>query len=63
MIELDQVIYFKDDTSASQGPRETMLNEHLVFISMSIASTSIIGPVINKHLVATPDNEPIEEVD
>ena len=39
-----------------------MFKEHLVFI-MPITSALIIGPVVNQHLITTPNNEPIEEVD
>ena len=40
-----------------------MFKEHPIFIPMLIASTSIIDPVVEQHLVAAPDYEPIEEVD
>ena len=62
MIELDLVIYFEDDIGTSQGPREIVFKEHLVFIPMHIASAPISSPVVYQHLIATYDNEPIEEV-
>ena len=40
-----------------------MFKERPVFIPMPISSTLIPSHVIGQHLVATPDNEPIEEVD
>ena len=40
-----------------------MFKKQLVFISVSIASAPISSPVIDQHLLATPDNEPIEDVD
>ena len=40
-----------------------MFKEHLVFILSHITSAPITGPVVDQHLVATSDNEPIEEVD
>ena len=63
VIESDQTIHFEDDTGISQGPREIVLKELLVFISMPVASAPISSPVVDQHLVATPDNEPIEDVD
>ena len=63
VIKLDRVIYFEDDTSTSQGPREIMFKEHPFFIPMLIASPSISSSVVDQHLVATSDDEPIEDVD
>ena len=40
-----------------------MFKEHPIFIPLPIASTPISSPVINQHLVATFDDEPIEDVD
>ena len=40
-----------------------MLKEHLVFIPMPITSAMISSLVVYQHLIATPDNELIEEVD
>ena len=60
MIESDRAIYFEDDTGTSL---EIMFNEHPVFILVFIASAPISSPVVDQHPVATPDNEPIEEVD
>ena len=40
-----------------------MFKEHPVFILVPIASASISIFVVNQHLVATLDNEPIEDVD
>ena len=39
-----------------------MLKKHPVFIHVPIASAPIFSPVVYQHLIATPDNEPIEEV-
>ena len=39
-----------------------MLNEHLVFILVPIASASISSLVVYQHPIATFDNEPIEEI-
>ena len=46
VIELDRAIYFEDDTGTSQGPREIVFKEHLVFIPMPIASTPISSCVV-----------------
>ena len=62
-IELNQAIYFEDDTGISQGLREIVFKEHPVFIHVPIASAPISSPVINQHPVATTDEEPIEDVD
>ena len=63
MIESDQGIYFEDGIGTSQGLREIMFKEHPVFIPVPIASLPISGLVVDQHLVATLDNEPIEDVD
>ena len=63
VIELDRAIYFEDDTSTSQGPREIVFKEHLVFIHVHIVSTLITSLVMDQHSVATPNNELIDEVD
>ena len=63
MIESNQVIYFKDDTSTSQGLREVVFKEHLVFIPVPIASAPISSLIVDQHLVATTNDEPIENVD
>ena len=39
-----------------------MFKEHPVFIHVPNASASISSHVVYQHLIATPDNEPIEEV-
>ena len=39
-----------------------MLKEHPIFIPVPIASAPISTLVVYQHLIATPDNEPIEEV-
>ena len=39
-----------------------MLKEHSVFIPVPIAFAPISSPVVYQHLIATPDNELIEEV-
>ena len=63
MIESDRAIYLEDDTSTSQGPREIVFKEHLIFIPMHIASATISSSVVDQHLVATINDEPIENVD
>ena len=63
VIESDRDIYFEDDTSTSQGPREIVFKAHPVFIPVPIASASIFSPVVNQHLIATTNDEPIEDVD
>ena len=63
MIELDLAIYFEDDTGTSQGPREILFKEHPVFIPVLMASFPISSFVIDQHVVATIDDESIEEVD
>ena len=44
---LDRTIYFEDDTGTSQGPREIMFKDRLVFILVPIASASISNPVVD----------------
>ena len=61
VIQSDRAIYFEDGTS--HGPKEIVFKEHLVFIHVSIASAPISSPVIDQHLVATTNDEPIEDVD
>ena len=61
VIESDSVIYFEDDIGTSQRPREIVFKEHLVFISVLIASAPISSPVVYHHPIATFDNEPIED--
>ena len=39
-----------------------MLKEHPIFIPVFIASGLISSFIVHQHLIATPDNEPIEEV-
>ena len=63
MIKSNRAIYFKDDTGTSQGPREIVFKEHLVFILVPIASAPISSLVVNQHLVATTVDKPIEDVD
>ena len=63
VIESDRAIYFEDDTGTSQRPREIMFQEHPIFILMPIASASISSPVVHQHLVATTNDEPINDVD
>ena len=63
MIESDRAIYLEDDTSTSQGPREIVFKEHLIVIPMPIASATISSFVVDQHLVATINDEPIENVD
>ena len=40
-----------------------MFKEHPVFIPMPIASAPVSSPVVDHHLVAITDYEPIEDVD
>ena len=40
-----------------------MFKEHPVFIHVPITSVPIFGLVVDQHLVAALDNEPIEDVD
>ena len=40
-----------------------MFKEHPIFILVPIASAPISSLVIDQHSIATPDNEPIEDVD
>ena len=47
VIESNRVIYFEDDTSTSQGPREIVFNEHPIFIHVPITSAPISSPVVN----------------
>ena len=47
VIESDRAIYLKDDTNTSQGLRDIVFKEHLVFIPMPIASTLISSPVVD----------------
>ena len=63
VIESNRAIYFKDDTSTSQGPRKIVFKEHSVFIHVPIASTSISSPVVDQHPIPTIDDELIEDVD
>ena len=63
VIESDRAIYFEDDIGRSQGSREIVFKEHLVFILVPIASTPINSSIVDRHPIATPDNEPIENVD
>ena len=59
MIESDRAIYFEDDIVTSQGRREILFKEHPDFILVLISSTSISSSVVDQHLVATTDDEPI----
>ena len=63
VIELDRVIYFKDATRTSQGPRHIVFKEHLVFIHVPIASTPISSPIVDQHPLATTNDELIKDVD
>ena len=56
MIELDRAIYFEDDTGTSQGLREIVFKEHLVFIHVPIAFAPISSRVVYQHLIATLEN-------
>ena len=61
VIESDRAIYFEDDTSTSQGPREIVFKEHLIFIPMLITCAPISSPVVDQHPVDTTNDEPIED--
>ena len=61
VIEANRTNYFEDNTSRSQGLREILFNEHPIFIPVDITSVSITRPVVDQHLIVTPNNEPIEE--
>ena len=63
VIESDQAIYFEDDTSTSQGPREIVLKKHSNFIIVPIAYVPISSPVIDQYPIATTDDELIDDVD
>ena len=63
VIESDRTIYFEDDTGTSQGPREIVFKEHLVFIPVFIAFTLISSPIVDQDPLAAIDDEPIEDVD
>ena len=63
VIESYRTICFEDDTGTSQGLREIVVKEHPVFSHVPIAFASISSLVVDQHLVATPENKPIEEVD
>ena len=58
----DRAISFEDDTGTSQGLREIVFKEHLIFIPIPIASGLISNRVVYQHLIITPDNEPIAKV-
>ena len=40
-----------------------MFTEHPVLIPVPITSAPISSPIVNQHLIATTDDEPIEDVD
>ena len=63
MIESDRDIYFEDDTATSQGPREIMFKVYPIVIPVPIAHALISSSIVDKHLVATTDDEPIEDKD
>ena len=63
VIDSYQAIYFEDDTGTSPGSKEIVFKEHRVFIPMPIASTLISSPVVDQHLIATTEDESIEDVD
>ena len=56
-------IYFEDDTGTSKGSREIVFKKHPAFIPVPIASALISSHVVDQHLIATTDDEPIEDVD
>ena len=47
VIDSNRAIYFEDDKGTSQGPREIVFKEHLIFIPVPIASISISSPIID----------------
>ena len=61
VIEPDRAIYLEDDTGTSQGPKEIVFKEHLVLIH--VPSAPISSLIVDQHLVAIPDDQPIEDVD
>ena len=63
VIESYRGIYFENDTSTSQGLRKIVFKEYPIFIHVPIAFGSISSLVVDQHLVATPDNKTIEDVD
>ena len=63
VIESDRAIYFEDDTGTRQGLGEIVFKEHQVFILVPIASALISSHIVDQHLVTSPNNEPIEDVD
>ena len=63
VIDSNRAMYFEDDIGTSQGPREIVFKEHLVFIPVFIASTPISSLVVDQHPIASTDDEPIEDVD
>ena len=54
VIDSNRAICFEDDTSTSQGPKEIVFKEHLVYILVPITSTPMTSPTIDQHLVAAP---------
>ena len=58
----DRAISFEDDTGTSQGLREIVFKEHLIFIPIPIDSGLISNRVVYQHLIITHDNEPIAKV-
>ena len=63
VIESYQVIYFEDDIGTSQGPREIVFKEHLVFIPVPINIAPISSLIVDQHPIATAGNGPITNVD
>ena len=63
VIESNRANYFEDDIGTSQGPREIVSKEHPFFIPVPIASVTISSTIVDQHLIATTDDEPIENVD
>ena len=39
-----------------------MFKDHLIFIHVPIASVPISSPIVDQHLIAITDDEPIEDV-
>ena len=47
VIESNQSIYFEDDISTSQGPREIVFKEHPIFILVPISYAPISSSIVD----------------
>ena len=50
VIKLGRVIYFDDDTYASQGPREIVFREERVIVPIPVASAPMYDSLISRIL-------------